>query len=92
LDFLQNKPDQVSGSRPNVDDPYARFVEKMKQLHPDHLNNAFQDMEKQKEGKKRKWDELVHGKVDGSENDTTNDDAGGFSFGFRDDGSDIEVP
>ncbi|KAJ9310275.1 hypothetical protein DTO217A2_54 [Paecilomyces variotii] len=88
LDFLSNKADQVSGFRKDVDDPYGRFVARMKEAHPELLEQAMQDLEKGKEGKKRKWDEIVHGKVDEAEEG----EAGGFSFGFGDDGSDVEVP
>ncbi|KAH8694116.1 putative F-box and JmjC domain protein [Talaromyces proteolyticus] len=87
LDFLQNKADQVSGFRKNVTDPYNKFVERLKVRHPDLLENAIQDLEKRKEGRKRKWDEIVHGKVNG---ESTN--GVGFSFGFGDGDSDIEVP
>lgn len=90
LDFLQNKADQVSGFRKNVEDPYNRFVEELRQRHPDLLDKALHDLEKQGEGKKRKWDEIVHGKVGDDEN--ANITSGGFSFGFGDDDSDIEVP
>lgn len=94
LDFLQNKADQVSGFRKDIKDPYALFVKRMRETHPDLLDKALKDMEKQKEGKKRKWDELVHGKIDGDADGAANDGgAGGFSFGFGDDdASDIEVP
>ncbi|GAD99485.1 F-box and JmjC domain protein, putative [Paecilomyces variotii No. 5] len=88
LDFLSNKADQVSGFRKDVDDPYSRFVERMKEAHPELLEQAMQDLEKAKEGKKRKWDEIVHGKADEAEDG----EGGGFSFGFGDDGSDVEVP
>lgn len=86
LDFLRNKSDQVSGFRKDVEDPYGLFVEKLRETHPDLLEQAMRQLDK-KEGKKRKWDELVHSKPDGEEEG----EGGGFSFGFGDE-SDVEVP
>ncbi|RAQ54887.1 F-box and JmjC domain protein [Aspergillus flavus] len=91
LDFLSNKADQISGFRKDVHNPYEQFVNKMREAHPDLLEQALDELKKKNEGKKRKWDEIVHGK---SEQDSAGDssEAGGFSFGFGDDGSDVEVP
>ncbi|KAA8645922.1 hypothetical protein EYZ11_002496 [Aspergillus tanneri] len=90
LDFLSNKADQVSGFRKDVHDPYDRFVNRMRETHPNILDHALEELKKKQEGKKRKWDEIVYGKSDG---DGSGDapDAGGFSFGFGDDGSDVEA-
>lgn len=89
LDFLQNKADQVSGFRKNVDDPYSKFVEKMGLSYPDLLEGALEELAKQKEGRKRKWDEIVHAN---SQVDDPSGKAEEFSFGFGGDDSDIEVP
>lgn len=82
LSFLKDKPDQVSGFKKDVTDPYGTFVERMKDEHPDLLLQALEELKKKAEGKKRKWDAAV-GKDEGEQ--------GGFSFGFGDD-SDEEVP
>lgn len=102
LDFLKNKPDQVSGFRCNVEsgaegqgeggwalDPYKTFVERMEEKFPELLSENMEELERREAGekKKRKWDEVVHG-PDGEEGEG----GGGFSFGFGDEGSDIEVP
>lgn len=89
LDFLCNKPDQISGFRKDVQDPSERFLAKMRELHPGLLDEALEEMKKKNEGKKRKWDEIVHGKTD--QDDPDGGEGGGFSFGFGDD-SDVEVP
>ncbi|OJJ48553.1 hypothetical protein ASPZODRAFT_14684 [Penicilliopsis zonata CBS 506.65] len=91
LDFLSRKADQISGFRKDVHDPYERFVKQLQVSHPDLLEQAYEQLKQKSEGKKRKWDELVHGKT---AEDGNNADApeGGFSFGFGDDGSDVEVP
>ncbi|KAF9892870.1 hypothetical protein FE257_000459 [Aspergillus nanangensis] len=90
LDFLSNKADQVSGFRKGVENPYERFVTKMQELHPLLLAEACDELKKRTDAKKRKWDEIVHGKAE-QDNDIDST-KGGFSFGFGDDGSDVEVP
>lgn len=90
LEFMKYKPDQVSGFKKDVADPYGLFVERMREAHPDLLERGVAEMEGRK---KRKWDELVHGAE--AENGNAEDGeggGGGFSFGFGDDGSDVEVP
>ncbi len=84
LAFLKDKPDQVSGFNSDVKNPYETFVEKMEELHPDVLQEALEEIEKLKEGWKRKWDQLVNGDADGHERPN------GFSFGFGTE--DEEVP
>jgi hypothetical protein len=91
LDFLRNKPDQVSGFRRDIIDPYARFVERMAGSHPELLEKARRKLEKQNEGKKRKWEEIVHNRLDEDAGEIEYG-IGGFGFSFADDGSDIEVP
>ncbi|OXV11347.1 hypothetical protein Egran_00893, partial [Elaphomyces granulatus] len=89
LDFLQNKADQVSGFREDVVDPYARFVERLRDTYPKLLEKAIKELERQKKGTKRKWDELIHGRIEADHE--IFEDGACFSFGFADDGSDIEV-
>ncbi|KAE8149961.1 hypothetical protein BDV25DRAFT_140281 [Aspergillus avenaceus] len=91
LDFLSNKADQISGFRKDVQNPYERFVSNMRETHPELLEQALAELRKKTEGKKRKWDEIVHGKTE-QDGDGDASGAGGFSFGFGDDGSDVEVP
>ncbi|KAL4974937.1 hypothetical protein BDW66DRAFT_152396 [Aspergillus desertorum] len=91
LDFLSNKADQVSGFRKDIDNPYENFVAKMQQLHPESLQKALDELKKKAEGKKRKWDEVVHGKRSIDEANVESQ-AGTFSFGFGGDDSDAEVP
>jgi hypothetical protein len=86
LDFLSNKADQVSGFRKNVENPYQRFVDGMQEAYPDLLAQTQEELQKKADGKKRKWDDIVHSKTEEDQSA-----AGGFSFGFGDD-SDVEVP
>ncbi|CAG7951225.1 unnamed protein product [Penicillium nalgiovense] len=89
LDFLSNKPDQVSGFR-NVANPCERFISGMREAYPDLLEHAWNELQKKSEGKKRKWEDIVHGKTEDTPGQDT--EGGGFTFGFGDDGSDVEVP
>ncbi|KAL4882795.1 hypothetical protein BJY04DRAFT_206744 [Aspergillus karnatakaensis] len=91
LDFLSNKADQVSGFRKDVSNPYERFVAKMEETHPDSLQSALEELKKKSEGKKRKWDEIVHGKLPTDDTEAPAE-SGGFTFGFGGDDSDVEVP
>jgi hypothetical protein len=85
LGFLRDKPDQVSGFKKEVTDPYGIFVEGMRKSHPGLLEDALKELERKTEGRKRKWDVAV------AKDDADGEGAGGFSFGFGDD-SDAEVP
>ena len=71
IDFLKNKPEQVSGFKSGVQNPYALFMERLQKHHPNLIE------QQQKVSKKRKWEDVVHG---ASEEDGT----AGFSFGLGD--------
>ena len=79
LDFLKNKPEQVSGFHGDVDDAYDLFVEKLRERYPEVLIKAL----KQHEGKKRKWNQLI------SEDDEHVPNSRDFSFGFGDEDDDV---
>jgi Cupin-like domain/F-box-like len=77
LDFLEKKPDQVSGFSNDVKNPYQLFLEKIR------LNGIE---ESEQYGKKRKWKQLLN------ENCRVNaGPQGGFSFGFADEDVEEEV-
>lgn len=84
LAFLKYKPDQVSGFRNHVKDPYRAFVEKLQISHPALLEEALLKMEQIKPNGKRKWEQMK-----GDSEDNT--DASKFSFGFGE-GGDEEIP
>jgi hypothetical protein len=84
LSFLKDKPDQISGFKKDVVDPYGTFVERMQVDYSELLNQAFADLEKTTEVRIRKWDAAV--------GNTGEEGGGGFSFGFGGDDSDEEVP
>ena len=84
LSFLRDKPDQVSGFKDQVENPYELFTQRLQQKYPETLERAL-DMLDAKNGKKRKWDAAVGKDDDGPST--------GFSFGFGgDDLEDEEVP
>lgn len=85
LAFLKYKPDQVSGFKNDVKDPYGLFVAKLQVKHPELLEKGLADSESLRGGKKRKWEELTGPNGD--------DEVAGrpFSFGFGD-GDDEDVP
>jgi len=86
LDFLKNRPDQVTGFKKDVASPYHLFIERLQDYDHALLEKALRDISPTAEHKKRKWDEAIHNeKEEGSAQ-------GGFSFGFGgdDESDDIE--
>ena len=75
LRFLRDSPGQVSGFRDDVEDPYALFVERLREAVPGLLEEALAELDKAAKPRKRKWEEMT--KVDDGES--------GFSFGFSHD-------
>ncbi|KAL9604815.1 MAG: hypothetical protein Q9219_000263 [cf. Caloplaca sp. 3 TL-2023] len=80
LAFLKDKPEQVSGFKSDVSDPYALFVARLQEKHPELLQEGLKEVENLQAHKKRKWDELVAAER-----------GEGFAFGFGD-GDDGDVP
>jgi len=81
--FLRDKSDQVTGFR-NVGDPYALFVEKLREKEPELLDDALRKIEVKKGVRVGRWEAIkaTHG------NEGENAD-GGFTFAF---GGDDVVP
>lgn len=86
LHFLRDKPDQVSGFRNDVEDPYNLFVARLREKHPELLAVALAKIEQSQNTKKRKWNELVNGH---DQLDDSREQGNGFSFGFAEDDDDI---
>lgn len=80
LAFLKDKPEQVSGFKSDIKDPYALFAGMLDARYPGLLKEGLAEAEKSRANKKRRWDEIV--KADGEE---------GFGFGFGG-GADEDVP
>ena len=79
LAFLKDKPDQVSGFKKDVPDPYVLFVQKLQEQHPDLLAEAQKELASKNDGRKRKWNELVNGH---EQQEKQNGECRVFSFGF----------
>lgn len=60
LGFMNYKPEQVTGFKSEVNDPFKTFILRLREQYPEILDEALEKMEKQ-HLKKRKWDELVKG-------------------------------
>ncbi|KAK5939747.1 hypothetical protein PMZ80_008129 [Knufia obscura] len=75
INFLKNKPDQVSGFQSTIQNPYALFMDRLQEAHPD----LYESMQAASQ-KKRKWEDVV-----AASDDDEGADRGGFSFGFGDD-------
>ncbi|KAJ9609828.1 hypothetical protein H2200_006157 [Cladophialophora chaetospira] len=72
--FLRDRPDQVSGFREDVKDPYGLFMDRLTEAYPDLAASVATT-----NGKKRKWEEVV------ADQEGANGEPRGFSFGFGDD-------
>lgn len=90
LDFLRHKPEQVTGFKRHVADPYVLFTERLQAEFPGLLEEALLNLEKRQARKKRKWDDAIAG----DEEQTSGAGGGGFSFGFGfgDGDDDEEIP
>jgi len=78
INFLKNKSSQVSGFKDNVKDPYALFMERLREAHPELAASVENTSDK-----KRKWEDVVAPEDEGGSGV-----ARSFGFGFADD--DIE--
>ncbi|KAH8890976.1 Clavaminate synthase-like protein [Thozetella sp. PMI_491] len=90
LAFLKEKPEQVTGFRRDISDPYGLFVERLSEHYPDLLEQALSELKRGRGHKKRLWD-LAVGSAD--EDEQPQKKSAGFSFGFGfGDGDEIEIP
>lgn len=88
LAFLRDKKDQVTGFKGNVEDPYALFVEKLREHEPEALEEALAKLERRDKGGRGRWEEIK-----ASNEEDMGGEAGGFTFGFGgDDDEELEVP
>ena len=85
LAFLKDKPDQVSGFKSDIKDPYDLFVAKLKEKQPNLLHRSLAELVSLSGGRKRKWTELTGPNGDEELRSSK------FSFGFGD-GDDEDVP
>ncbi|KAK0733452.1 hypothetical protein B0T26DRAFT_736386 [Lasiosphaeria miniovina] len=85
LSFLKDRPDQVSGFKKEVTEPYSIFVAGLREKYPDLLEEALGKLAEKQVHKKRRWDFAAGD--DGAEEQPQKKSAGfSFGFGFGDDG------
>lgn len=89
LGFLRDTPDQVSGFKDDVKDPYGLFVERLRESAPEVLEEAMAELERRGKKGRGRWEEIVRG---GKEEEEEGENGGGFSFGFGGDDEDEEIP
>lgn len=77
--FLRDKPEQVSGFRQDVTDPFSLFLGALAGQYPKRAQRATEEMERKPNKRKRKWDKFVRGEEGKGNPDKVED---GFSFGF----------
>ena len=80
LNFLKNRPDQVSGFMDSLRDPYSLFMERLKESHPEWMAEISSPA-----AKKRKWEEVV------TVSEPEDVLRGGFSFAFDSDTDEEKV-
>jgi hypothetical protein len=71
MDFLKNKPEQVSGFNSGVRNPHKLFMDRLREHHPDMIKKLGEV------SKKRKWEDITHVA-------TEQNGPPAFSFGFGD--------
>lgn len=86
LGFLRDQRTEVSGFKEDVcDRAYELFVERLREQHPELLEEGLQELERKGKKGRGKWEELTKG---GEEEE----ESGGFSFGFGGDDDDADIP
>lgn len=83
LRFLRDCPDQVSGFKDDITDPYGLFVERLREKHPGPLQEALDKLVGSYGCGRTRWEVLTKGYGESQESN-------GFTFGFGgDDNEDI---
>ena len=81
LSFLRDRPEQVTGFKKDIEDPYKLFADRLKQVYPGLLEGGLGQLEERQAQKKRRWDIAV-GNGDGAGAGQPQKKTSGFSFGF----------
>ncbi|KAF2756776.1 Clavaminate synthase-like protein [Pseudovirgaria hyperparasitica] len=82
LAFLRDVPEQVTGFRDDVGDPFGLFVERLGAEYPDVLEEGMGVLERRgtgKKGRRTRWEVLTKGLLGGDDGEKKES---GFSFGF----------
>ena len=79
LQFLRDQKQSISGFSDDVEDPYALFVDRLRESDPKLFEEGLRVLDR-----KGKWETLT------KDQNAAQDD-GGFSFGFGDEGDEEEI-
>jgi hypothetical protein len=79
LQFLRDQKQSISGFSEDVDDPYALFVERLRESDPELLEEGLRGVDR-----KGRWETLTK--------DVVNDGNAGFAFGFGGGDDEEDVP
>ncbi|KAF2772051.1 Clavaminate synthase-like protein [Teratosphaeria nubilosa] len=91
LQFLRDQKQSISGFSDQVEDPYALFVERLREHDSEILDEGRRELERLSKGRRAKWEELTKGgAARGEEADV--EEGNGFSFGFGGGDDDEEIP
>ncbi|KAK0731596.1 Clavaminate synthase-like protein [Lasiosphaeris hirsuta] len=90
LAFLKDRPEQVTGFKKDVTDPYGLFVDRLREEYPGLLEDGLNQLAERQAQKKRRWD-IVVGKTT-VEEDQPQKKSTGFSFGFGFGDDEDEIP
>ncbi|KAK0618152.1 Clavaminate synthase-like protein [Bombardia bombarda] len=79
LSFLKDRPEQVTGFKKEVADPYNLFVDRLRVEYPEVLEEGLRRLAEKQVQKKRMWDIAIGNDV---ADDQSPKKSAGFSFGF----------
>jgi hypothetical protein len=82
LQFLRDQKQSISGFGEDVEDPYALFIERLRDSDPELLEEGLKGMDL-----KSKWQTLTK-----NENNKPEDGGFSFGFGFGDEDDEEEIP
>lgn len=89
LSFLRDLPEQVTGFRKDIADPYKLFVDRLKNEDPKLLESGLKELAEKQTAKKRRWDIVVGNITD--EDQPSKKSSFSFGFGFGEDGDEDEI-
>lgn len=86
LSFLRDRPEQATGFKKGIEDPYSLFVSRLGEQRPELLADTLKELNQKQGRKRRRWDMAVG---HSTEEDQPQKKGTGFSFGFCDDEGEV---
>ena len=90
LSFLRDRPEQVSGFKKEIEDPYRLFTDRLRAEDPRLLEEGLAQLARRQAQKKRKWDIAVGNAVDDEQQTAKAPAAFSFGFGFDEEEDEME--